>query len=32
VEDHQLNMALPSARIIAATRTLTTLLPADIHL
>ena len=32
VEDHQLNMALPSARIIAATRTLTTLPLADIHL
>jgi len=32
VEDHQLNMALPSARIIATTRTLSTLLLAGIYL
>jgi len=32
VEDHQLNMALPAARLLAATRTLAALPPADIHL
>ena len=32
VEDHELNMALSAARVITATRTLTALPLADIHL